>query len=83
MDRMEAINYSSAHANLAGAMHRVCERREPLIITRKGEPSVVMMSLQDYQSLEETAHLLRSPVNASRLLSAVTQLTGTAEQSLA
>jgi antitoxin YefM len=51
-------------------MDRVCEDHEPLIITRNGKPSVVMLSLEDYNSLDETAYLLRSPANAKRLLAA-------------
>jgi antitoxin YefM len=45
-----------------------------LITTRNGEQAVVMPSLEDYQSLEETAYLLRNPANAKRLLSAISQL---------
>jgi antitoxin YefM len=71
---MDAITYSAARANLARTMDRVCEDHEPLIITRNGERSVVMLSLEDYQALEETAYLLRSPANASRLLASVAQL---------
>lgn len=71
---MDAIAYSAARANLAKTMDRVCEDHEPLIITRNGEQSVVMVSLDDYKALEETAYLLRSPTNARRLLAAATQL---------
>ena len=71
---MDAISYSSARANLAKTMDRVCHDHEALIITRNGEKSVVMLSLEDFQSLEETAYLLRSPSNARRLLSATSQL---------
>jgi antitoxin YefM len=71
---MNAITYSAARANLARAMDRVCEDHEPIIITRSGERSVVMLSLDDYKALEETAYLLRSPANAQRLLAAVAQL---------
>ena len=71
---MDAITYSSARANLARTMDRVCEDHEALIITRNGEQAVVMLSLEDYQALEETAYLLRNPANARRLLSATTQL---------
>lgn len=71
---MDAITYSAARANLAKTMDRVCEDHEPLIITRNGEQSVVMLSLEDYKALEETAYLLRSPANAKRLLSATAQL---------
>jgi antitoxin YefM len=68
---MDAITYTTARANLATTMDRVCQDREALIITRNGQQSVVMMSLGDYKALEETAYLLRSPENAKRLLSAV------------
>jgi len=71
---MDAITYSSARANLASTMDRVCNDHEPLIITRNGEKAVVMLSLEDYKSLEETAYLLRSPANARRLLSSIAQL---------
>ena len=72
---MDAITYSAARANLASTMNRVCNDHEALIITRTGEQSVVMLSLEDFQALEETAYLLRSPANAKRLLSAAAQLT--------
>lgn len=73
---MDAITYSAARANLASTMDRVCNDHEPLIITRNGEQSVVMLSLEDFKALEETAYLLRSPTNARRLLSAIQQLEG-------
>ena len=71
---MDAITYSAARANLATTMNRVCNDHEALIITRNGEQSVVMLSLEDFQALEETAYLLRNPANAKRLLAAVEQL---------
>ncbi len=71
---MDAITYTTARAQLASNMNRVCENHEPLIITRNREQSVVMLSLADYQALEETAYLLRSPNNAKRLIEAVIEL---------
>jgi antitoxin YefM len=71
---MDAITYTTARANLADTMDRVCEDHEPIIITRNSQQSVVMMSLEDYKALEETAYLLRSPKNARRLLEAVGEL---------
>ena len=71
---MDAISYSAARANLARTMDRVCNDHEALIITRNGEQAVVMLSLEDFQALEETAYLLRNPTNAKRLLSATAQL---------
>lgn len=71
---MDTLTYTLARATLADTMDKVCESHEPVIITRQGEASVVMMSLADYKSLEETAHLLRSPRNARRLLEAMQEL---------
>ncbi len=52
-------------------MDEVCRDHSPIIITRNRGQSVVMLSLKDYEQLEETACLLRSPANARRLLSAI------------
>ena len=71
---MDTISYTAARANLATTMDRVCNDHEPLIITRSGEQAVVLLSLEDYNALEETAYLLRTPANARRLLSATAQL---------
>ena len=71
---MDAMTYTSVRANLASTMDRVCNDHEALIITRNGKQAVVMLSLEDYKALEETAYLLRTPANAKRLPSAVTQL---------
>ena len=71
---MDVISYSAARAKLADTMDRVCEDHEPMIITRNGQQSVVVMSLEDYKSLEETSYLLRSPKNARRLLESIADL---------
>ena len=71
---MNAVTYSQARENLAKTMDKVCDDHSPIIITRKNQRSVVMISLEDYQALEETAHLLRSPKNARRLLEAIAEL---------
>lgn len=55
-------------------MEKVCNDHTPIIITRKREAAVVMLSLDDYQSLEETAYLLRVPANAGRLLESIAEL---------
>lgn len=73
---MDAITYTTARANLAHTMDRVCADHETLIITRNGQQSVVMMSLEDFKALEETAYLLRAPKNAKRLLEAIASLEG-------
>jgi len=71
---MDAITYTEARENLAKTIQRVCRDHDPVIITRKREDSVVMMSLDDYESLTETAYLLKSPKNARRLLAAIAEL---------
>lgn len=71
---MDAVTYTTARAHLASTMDRVCRDHEPLIITRNGQQSVVMISLEDFQALEETAYLLRAPKNARRLLESVADL---------
>ena len=71
---MNTITYSSARSNLAQTMEKVCDDHAPVIITRKAARPVVMMSLDDYGALVETAYLLRSPKNARRLLESIMQL---------
>ncbi len=71
---MNAITYSSAREGLASLMDRVCNDHEAVIVTRKGEQAVVVLSLDDYKALEETAYLLRTPTNARRLLASIESL---------
>jgi len=71
---MRTINYTAARQNFAETMDQVNADRAPVLVTRqKGEP-VVMMSLADFNAMEETAYLLRSPANAERLLKSVNSL---------
>lgn len=71
---MDAITYTAARQNLAKTMEKVCKDRDPVIVTRKSSESVVIMSLGDYEALEETAYLLRSPKNTRRLMESIAQL---------
>ena len=71
---MTAITYTAARENLASTMDRVCVDHDPVIITRNRDQAVVMLSLDDYESLQETSYLLRSPVNAKRLLVSIESL---------
>ena len=71
---MEAIPYTSARENLAGTMQKVCDNRTPIIITRNRDQAVVMTALEEYEALEETAHLLSSPANATRLAESIREL---------
>jgi len=60
--------------NLAKTMENVCKDHAPVIVTRKTTESVVIISLEDYEALEETAYLLRSPKNTRRLIESIAQL---------
>lgn len=71
---MSTISYSAAREHFAETMDRVCDDHEPVVVTRQKQRSVVILSLEDYESLTETAYLLRSPANARRLLAATQQL---------
>lgn len=71
---MKAMTYSAARQNLAKTMDKICEDHAPVIVTRKSANAVVIMSLEDYESLEETAYLLRSPKNTRRLIASIAQL---------
>ena len=71
---MKSITYSAARENLASTINRVCEDQAPIVITRNRDQAVVMLSLAEYESLQETAYLLRSPANAKRLIAAVEAL---------
>lgn len=71
---MEAITYSHTRQHLAEIMNKVTDDRSPVLITRQAGSPVVMMSLQDFNALEETAYLMRSPKNAKRLMESIEQL---------
>ncbi|MCP4719847.1 MAG: YoeB-YefM toxin-antitoxin system antitoxin YefM [Desulfobacteraceae bacterium] len=71
---MRAITYTSARNNLASTMKKVCDDHDPIIVTRKNNEAVILMSLEDYEALNETAYLLQSPKNAKRLIDSTKEL---------
>ncbi len=71
---MRAITYTSARNNLASTMKKVCDDHDPIIVTRKNNEAVILMSLEDYEALNETAYLLQSPENAKRLIDSIKEL---------
>ena len=71
---MDVISYSDTRAHLKEVMDRVVQDRAPVIISRQKAESVVMLSLADWNAIEETMHLLSSERNAARLKSAMGQL---------
>jgi antitoxin YefM len=70
---MDVVTYTHARQNLAKLMDETQANHEPIVINRQQKGSVVMMSLEDYNGLMETLHLLRSPRNAERLLRSIRQ----------
>lgn len=71
---MRTMTYSESRAKYAETLNAVVDDREEVIITRAGRDPVVIVSLDDYESLKETAYLLRSPENARRLLASIERL---------
>lgn len=71
---MKTMTYSESRAKYAETLNTVVDDREEVIITRAGHDPVVMVALDDYESLKETAYLLRSPENARRLLASIDRL---------
>lgn len=71
---MKTISYSASRAAFAATLDSVLNDREEVVITRAGKDPVVLVALDDYESLKETAHLLQNPANARRLLSSIERL---------
>lgn len=77
---MQEMTFTAARQNLATLWDRVIDEREPITLTRRGHQEVTMIATDDYRSLVETIHLLRSPVNAERLLSALNRALAGSEE---
>ena len=71
---MKTMSYTESRARYAEMLDGVINDREEVVITRAGHEPVVVVSLEDYESLKETAYLMRSPANARRLLDAMERL---------
>jgi len=71
---MDVITFTDTRQNLKDVMDRVVEDHAPIVVTRQKAESVVIVSLADWNAMEETARLLSSPNNAARLADAVAQL---------
>lgn len=71
---VKTLSYTESRARYAQVLDDVVNDREEVVITRAGHPSVVIVSLEDFESLRETAYLMRSPTNARRLLDAMERL---------
>lgn len=71
---MNALTYTNTRQHFADVMRQVNDDHEPVIVTSQRGKPVVIISLDDYRSLEETAYLLRNPAGAKRLLESVEEL---------
>jgi antitoxin YefM len=71
---MRSITYSEARANLAKTMDAVSDDQEPVVITRGRRQAFVLMTLEQYEAMDDTAYLLRSPANAARLKRAIEEV---------
>ncbi|MGF9660859.1 type II toxin-antitoxin system prevent-host-death family antitoxin [Arthrobacter crystallopoietes] len=71
---MRTMSYSESRAKYAETLNSVVDDREEVVITRAGHEPVVMVALEDYESLKESAYLLRNPANARRLLASIERL---------
>lgn len=71
---MRTMTYSESRARYAETLNAVVDDREEVVVTRSGHDPVVIVALEDYESLKETAYLLRNPENARRLLTSIDRL---------
>lgn len=71
---MDALTYSYTRQHFADVMRQVNDDRAPVVVTSQRGKPVVIMSLDDYHALEETAYVLRNPKGAKRLMESVEEL---------
>ncbi len=71
---MQVISYTAARNELSKTMEKVCDEHSPVVITRANHSPVVMISLEDYSSMEETNYLMKSPANAKRLINSINEI---------
>lgn len=74
---MDVLTYSDARANLKAVMDQVVNDRTHVVVTRQKAESIVMVSLEDWNAIEETMHLLGNRTNAKRLRESIEQLDAT------
>jgi antitoxin YefM len=71
---MDVMNYSDARAQFKGVMDRAINDKQEVVVTRKKGEAVVVLSLETWNSINETLHLLSTPNNAARLRNSIAQL---------
>lgn len=70
---MNVLSYTHLRQHLARVMTEVCDQRTPVVVTRQNAEPVVMMSLEEFNALQETLHLLGNPRNAQRLMDSIAE----------
>lgn len=71
---MNVMNYTDARANFKSVMDRAINDKEEVVVTRTKGEAVVVVSLETWNAINETLHLLSTPTNAARLRAAVSEL---------
>ena len=71
---METLSYSAFRNQLAGVLDKVNDDHKPVMITRQNGKPAIVMSVEDFQSYEETSYLMASPANAARLNQAIAEV---------
>ena len=71
---MDVLTCSDARANLKSTLDRVTRDQEEIVIARRNGDSVVLVSLADWNAIQETLHLLSTPENARALRDSIAQL---------
>ena len=71
---MKVVTYSDLRKNLATVLDGVIDDHSPVLVTRQNNQTAVLISLDDFNAYEETAHLLKTPVNAKRLRDSIAQI---------
>ena len=65
------VSYTDIRKNLKSSFDKAAKEHEPILVKRRNGENIVIVSQEDYESLEETAYLLKSPENAKRLIEAI------------
>lgn len=68
---MQVISFTDLRKNMKTVLTQCCENHDLTIVTRQREPSVVMMSLEDYNAWQETIYLMKSPKNHAQLMESI------------
>lgn len=71
---MDVMTYTAFRAKLAQKMKEICDNHLGIMVTRKNHETVVVLSLEDYRAMEETAYLMQNPTNAKELLESIEEV---------